>query len=388
MNWPRMLFSVDAHAIGQHLTGNETYVRNLLKGFAQAGEDAEFLAYVSRPAARAEIPARFAVREVSGNPWVRLGVDLPQRLMRDRPDLLHVQYTAPLYARVPLVVSVHDISFLSHPHYFTRTRAVQLNVTVRRTVKRASAVLTPSEFSKRAIVGAYGVPDRLVHVIPNGVSSTFRPLAREVACRRVYEKHGFRAPYILTVGDLQPRKNHIGLFHAFEHLLREHPTLPHHLVVTGKRTWYGARVHQAARESAAASRIHFTNFVEDNDLVQLYGGCDLFVFPSFYEGFGLPIIEAMACGRAVACSSTSAMTEVADSAALLFDPYECGQMVRAMRDLLIDGELRARMERLGAQHAAQFSWQQNADRTLRVYRDVVRSEQPVRVAADAAAIGR
>jgi glycosyltransferase involved in cell wall biosynthesis len=202
----------------------------------------------------------------------------------------------------------------------------------------------------------------------------------------VWEKYGFHAPYVLTVGDLQPRKNHAGLFRAFADLLREYPSLPHHLVVTGKRTWYGARVHEAARESAAAGRIHFTDFVDDEDLVQLYGGCDLFVFPSFYEGFGLPILEAMACGRAVACSDTSAMPEVADSAGLLFDPYVPGQMVRAMRDLLIDNELRARMERLGLQRAAQFSWQKTAERTLRVYRQVAGSEQPVGVAASPAAV--
>lgn len=383
-----MRFSVDAHAIGQHLTGNETYIRNLLKGFAQAGEEAEFIAYISRGSARDEVPAGFTVHEVSVNPFARLGFDLPRRLMRDRPDLLHVQYTAPIFSNVPVVVSVHDISFLTHPQYFTRSRAVQLNLTVRSTVKRAAAVLTPSEFSRRGIIGAYGLSEDAVHVIPNGVSSTFRPVAREVAARRVRQKYRIAAPYVLTVGDLQPRKNHPGLFRAFEDLLREHPSLPHHLVVTGKPTWYGARVHQAARDSAVANRIHFTDFVDDDDLVQLYGGCDLFVFPSFYEGFGLPILEAMACGRAVACSDTSAMPEVADSACLLFDPYAPGQMVRAMRDLLIDNELRARMERLGLQRAAQFSWQKTAEWTLRVYRDVVRSEQPVGVAARPASIGR
>jgi glycosyltransferase involved in cell wall biosynthesis len=381
-----MRFSVDAHAIGQHLTGNETYIRNLLKSFALYREDDQFVAYISRPSARAEIPSGFATRLVSPNPFARLGFDLPRWLLRDRPDLLHVQYTAPLVPGVPVVVSVHDISFLTHPHYFTRARAVQLNLTVRNTVKRASAVLTPSEFSRRGIIGAYGLSEDIVHVIPNGVSSTFRPILRELAHSRVSEKYGIGAPYVLTVGDLQPRKNHAGFFQAFEDLLREHPSLPHHLVVTGKKTWYGGRVHQAARDSAVSNRIHFTDFVDDDDLVQLYGGCDLFVFPSFYEGFGLPILEAMACGRAVACSETSAMPEVADSACLLFDPYTRGQMVRAMRDLLIDGELRARMERLGLQRAAQFSWEKAAERTLRVYRGVMETEQPVSVAAKPAPV--
>jgi len=381
-----MRFSVDAHAIGQHLTGNETYIRNLLKGFAILGDEADFVAYISRPSARFEVPDDFAVREVSANPFTRLGFDLPRLLLEDRPDLLHVQYTAPLIPRVPVVVSVHDVSFLTHPQYFMRSRALQLKLTVSDTVRRAAAVLTPSEFSKQGIMDAYGLADETVHVIPNGVSSTFRPIARPAALRKVGEKYGFCAPYLLTVGDLQPRKNQIGLFRAFEALLREHPSLPHHLVVTGKKTWFASKVYNAARQSGVADRIHFTDFVHDDDLLQLYGGCDVFVFPSFYEGFGLPILEAMACGRAVACSETSAMPEVADSAAILFDPHDTGQMTRALRDLMIDSELRARMERLGQQRATQFSWQRTAELTLRVYHAVVGSEQPVSVATKPATV--
>jgi glycosyltransferase involved in cell wall biosynthesis len=148
-------------------------------------------------------------------------------------------------------------------------------------------------------------------------------------------------PFVLTVGDLQPRKNHLGLIHAFEELMRAHPQLPHHLVIVGKETWYADVVRAAAKKSQVADRIHFTGFVDDEELRRLYGACDLFVYPSFYEGFGLPILEAMACGRAVACSNTSAMPEVADSAALLFDPCSQRDLVFAMRDLLLNPELRS-----------------------------------------------
>jgi glycosyltransferase involved in cell wall biosynthesis len=116
--------------------------------------------------------------------------------------------------------------------------------------------------------------------------------------------------------------------------------------------------------------VHFAGFVEDADLVQFYGACDLFVFPSFYEGFGLPILEAMACGRAVACSKLTAMPEVANGAGLLFDPESKQEMARAMLDILLDGELRTRLERLGLQHAAGFSWEKSAARTLEVYYEV------------------
>jgi glycosyltransferase involved in cell wall biosynthesis len=361
-----MRFSVDAHAIGQHLTGNETYIRNLLNCFEVLDREADFVAYISREEAVADVPQRFKKTKVSVNPFVRLGYDLPRRIAEDRPNLLHVQYTAPLTCRAPIVVSVHDVSFLEHPEYFTSFRAMQLRLTVRRTVKAASSVLTPSEFSKRRILDAYKLSDDKVVVLPNGVSSVFHPVARETAQRSMLTSLP-RVPFILTVGDLQPRKNHLGLIQAFEDLIGAHPQLPHHLLVVGKETWYAPTVRAAAKKSMVADRIHFTGFVDDEELRRLYGACDLFIYPSFYEGFGLPILEAMACGRAVACSNTSAMPEVADSAALLFDPSSRRDLVFAIRDLLLNPELRQRMERLGVQRAAMFSWTSSAAKTLDLY---------------------
>jgi glycosyltransferase involved in cell wall biosynthesis len=183
----------------------------------------------------------------------------------------------------------------------------------------------------------------------------------------VRSKFGIPGPYVLMVGDLQPRKNQVGLIHAFEQLVRAHPELPHRLVLTGQDSWFASSVRRVASRSPVSSRIHFTGFVDDSDLQHLYGGCDTFVFPSRYEGFGIPILEAMACGRAVACSNTTAVVEVADGAAIVFDPTSIEAMMRAMRDLLLDAELRTRMERLGQQRAAAFDWRDAARRTLDVY---------------------
>jgi glycosyltransferase involved in cell wall biosynthesis len=375
-----MRFSVDAHAIGQHLTGNETYIRNLLNCFVLLDRESDFVAYISREEASADVPQRFHKKRVSVNPFMRLGYDLPRRVAEDRPSLLHVQYTAPLTCSAPVVVSVHDISFLEHPEYFTSFRAMQLRLTVRRTVKAASCVLTPSKFSKRRILDAYQLPDDKVVVLPNGVSSVFHPVARE-ASQRSMRTALPPVPFILTVSDLQPRKNHLGLIQAFEDLIGAHPRLPHHLLVVGKETWYAPTVRAAAKKSLVADRIHFTGFVDDEELRRLYGACDLFVYPSFYEGFGLPILEAMACGRAVACSNTSAMPEVADSAALLFDPRSRRDLVFAMRDLLLNPELCQRMERLGVQRAAMFSWTSSAAKTLDVYYAVAGGPSKGRAAA-------
>jgi glycosyltransferase involved in cell wall biosynthesis len=294
------------------------------------------------------------------------------QVRRDRPDLLHVQYTAPLACPVPVVVSVHDVSFLEHPEYFTRDRAWQLQFTVRRTVKRAARILTGSEFSRSSILKVYGDLDEdKVVVVPNAAASEFRPISREAAAASVRERFSIDAPFVLSVGDLQPRKNQVGLIKAFTRLVNAYPQLKQNLVLAGKETWFADQVHRAARDSGVRDRIQFFGFVSDDDLLQLYNACDLFVFPSFYEGFGLPALEAMACGRAVACSHTSALPEVVDGAAILFDPYALDEIVRALADLLLDRELRARTERLGLQRAAHFSWQKTAQRTLEVFHDVL-----------------
>lgn len=366
-----MRFAIDAHAIGRHLTGNEVYVRSLLRNFAALDHESDFVTYFSAEDARQWTAERFHARQVSPNPFVRLGVELAMKLRQDRPDLLHVQYTAPLACPVPVVVSVHDVSFLVHPEYFPKLRALQLRFTVARTIRCATRILTGSEFSRDSIVEAYGEDcARKIVVVPNAAASGLRPISRESATAAVRARLRISRPFLLSVGDLQPRKNHIGLIRAFADLIRAYPQLKHNLVLAGKDTWFSPKVREAAKQSGVADRIQFAGFVSDDDLLHLYNACDLFVFPSFYEGFGLPVLEAMACGRAVTCARTSSIPEVADGAGIMFDPYSASEMVRAMADLLLDAELRARMERLGLQRAARFSWRATAQATLEVYREV------------------
>jgi glycosyltransferase involved in cell wall biosynthesis len=247
-----------------------------------------------------------------------------------------------------------------------------LQWTVRRTVHRAAKILTGSEFSRASILKVYGNLDEdKVVVVPNAAASEFRPISRDAAAVAVRDRFQIAAPYVLSVGDLQPRKNQIGMIRAFARLVKAHPQLKQNLVLAGKETWFAGEVHRAARDSGVADRIQFCGFVSDDDLLNLYNACDLFIFPSFYEGFGLPALEAMACGRAVVCSHTSSLPEVVDGAAILFDPYALDEIVRAMADLLLDSELRARMERLGLQRAAHFSWQKTAQRTIEVFYEVL-----------------
>ena len=384
-----MRIAIDAHAIGRHLTGNEVYVRSLLNAFAARKQDREVLAYVSVTAACGSIPDGIQIRPVSANPFLRLGFDLARRVQLDRPDLLHVQYTAPVGCPVPVVATVHDVSYLEHPEYFTRSRALQLRLTVGRTVRQAARILTGTHVARNSILKVYPHLDEdKVLVVPLAAAPQFRPISREAAVAAVRERHAVGGPFILSVGDIQPRKNHIGLIRAFARMVQAYPQLPHQLVMVGKPTWFADKVEEAARESGVGERIRFLGFVADADLLQIYNACDCFVFPSFYEGFGFPALEAMACGRAVVCSDASALPEVVDGAAILFDPYALDEMVRAIADVLLDGELRGRMERLGLQRAAHFSWQKTAQKTMEAFHQVMEQPRTAAPIAVGSAAGR
>jgi glycosyltransferase involved in cell wall biosynthesis len=250
-----------------------------------------------------------------------------------------------------------------------------LRLTVSRTVRAAAKVVTGSEFSRASIARAYGLDPAAIAVVPNAASTVFRPLDRKKAAHGVLSRFGISRPFLLAVGDLQPRKNQAGLIRAFASVVRRLPQLPHSLVIAGKDTWFSAQVRETVRASGVADRVCFTGFVTDEELLLLYNACELFVFPSLYEGFGLPLLEAMACGRAVACSNVSACPEVADAAALFFDPHSTDDMARAITDLVLDQELRARMERLGLSRAAHFSWRRTAEMTLDIYREVASRAQ-------------
>ncbi len=361
-----MRISIDAHAIGRRLTGNEVYIRNLINEFPRIDGKSDFVGYGCTEAIGRDRSPNVSWRAVSRCPYRRLGLDLERRLREDQPDVLHVQYSAPLFTRVPIVTTVHDVSFLEHPEFFSFFQSTQLRLTVANTMRRAALILTPSEFSRRAILKHYSIEPERIRVIPNGVSSFFCPWNRIAAAQRIRRSFGISAPFVLTVGDLQPRKNHLRLLQAFESAIRA-TRLPHHLVFVGQDGFRAPDVRATSERCGFGERTHFTGYVSDRDLLDFYNACDLFVFPSLYEGFGLPILEAMACGRPVACSNISAMPEVAGGAAMLFDPRSIAEMSRAIRVILRDPALQHRLVRAGLNRASRFHWNRSARMTLNAY---------------------
>jgi len=363
---------IDAHAVGSHLGGNETYIRNVVRSLGEVDPGGDYTLFMADAGLREPIPGAERMRRVvvrPHNPLLRIPVSFPLALARERIDVVHVQYVAPPLCPARIVVTVHDIAYDRHPELFTRAEVTRFRLLVPLTVRRAAAVLTVSEFSKRDIVRRYLVPPERVVVAPDAADPMFRPIhddeARLAAAR---QRYGTGDGYILCVGNLQPRKNLRALIDAYVRLRRA-DTTRHRLVLVGRKAWLHADIFAAARESGYADALVFTGYVPDADLVALYNAAAVFVYPSLFEGFGLPPLEAMACGTPVVCSDTSAFPEVVGDAALTVDPRNPEALADAIATVLSDTDLRAGLAAAGLRRAAHFSWQT----TARTIRDVYHS---------------
>jgi glycosyltransferase involved in cell wall biosynthesis len=235
-------------------------------------------------------------------------------------------------------------------------------------MKRAALVLTVSEFSKQSIVDTYHIPPERILVTYNGVSPMFRPLegASSIPLERL-ERLRIHPPYILGVGNLQPRKNLEGLLRAYADL-RKRRSPPHRLVLVGQSSWQGHRVGEEVARLGLADWVTLPGYLSNDDLVSLYNLADVFVYPSIYEGFGLPVIEAMACGTPVITSNVSSLPEVAANAAVFIDPESEAEISAALEQLIDDRGLRIRLREAGLARAKLFSWRRTAEQTIEAYR--------------------
>ena len=374
-----MRIAIDAHSVGNQLAGNETYAVNLIEALAEIDQSNQYTLYVTRQSAIDRFANRWpnfnVKRTVPHTPLVRIPVTLSAELRRNPVDVLHVQYTAPPLAPCPVVATIHDLSFEHLPETFNRRSRAQLRLTVRRTARKAAQILTLSEFSRRDIVDTYRIaPDR-VSVTPAAASSHFKPIEDETELRKIREIYGIERDYILSVSSIQPRKNLIRLIEAYSCLrgLRPEGKLPQ-LILVGKRGWLDNETFRAAQRHSANNDIAFTGYVAENDLSALYSGATCFVYPSFFEGFGLPVLEAMQCGAPVIAGNRTSIPEVVGNAGLLFDPFDANSLVQALTRVLDDSEYRAALRIQGLERAREFDWKQTARMTLQAYEKAVASK--------------
>jgi len=364
---------IDAHAVESDGSGNCTYIRGLLHALLDIDPRHTYMLYVTdknHPFFREwGPPPNVVLREIPiRNPLIRISWHLSRLSRRDHLDILHVQYIAPPIYGGRLVVTIHDLGFLHVPRTFSRFFNLRSRILVRRTALKAAHIITGSAFSRDDILQAYGLPPSRVTTIPYGISPSFTRSVPEEEIRGVTERLGIVRPYILCVGRLNPRKNLMALATAFA-ALKAAPGIPHSLVLAGRKDYASAQVIRSVA-AAAGQDVVFTGFVRDKDLPALYRGADVFVYPSLFEGVGLPVLEAMAAGVPVITSCTSSLAETAADAAVTVDPLNTHKLAAALREMIVNPEMRRKFREKGTARAAVFTWKETARRTLDVYRAV------------------
>lgn len=367
-------YGVDSHGAEQEADGNSTYTRNLVEGlFAAPGDDA-FALFGADPghgfyATLPSRPGSHAIRVRQGGGLFRLAT-LGRMARREGVQCLHVQYVAPLgYAR-PLVVTVHDLGFLHVPEAFPPFLRMALRVLVPRSVARADRVITPSDFCGRDIAARYGIDPGKIAVIPLGVAPRFHPRPPAETASAL-ERYGLRPGFLLSLGRLNRRKNLERLLLAYGRLraagVSEVP-----LVIVGKPDYGASDVLRRAKVATDGSSVRFMGVLPETDLPYFFGGAACLVYPSLFEGFGLPVLEAMACGTPVVSSDRTALPELVGEAGLLVDPWSIDGLAAAMARLLDDPALAGDLGEKGLERSRRYTWADTARRTLDVYREVGR----------------
>ena len=265
---------------------------------------------------------------------------------------------------VPTVLTVHDLIYRLFPAHHKRLNFWYLNAAMPLYVRRADAVIAVSESTKRDLVRLYGLPPDKITVIYEAASPVFRPQPPE-RIEAVRARYGLPERYLLSVGTIEPRKNLSRLVEVLADLRLDAPDL--RLVVAGARGWLFKGFFEAIERHGQEQAVILPGYIADDDLPALYAGAEVVVQPSLYEGFGLPVLEAMACGAPVACSRSSSLGEIAGQAALTFDPLNVEEMTSTIRRLLGDADLREVLRQRGMAHAAGFSWERAARETWAVY---------------------
>lgn len=301
-------------------------------------------------------------------PW--WAVRLPLYIRQTGLDVFHgTNFDVPLWNRCATVATIHDLSLFLHQETHEKRLVRRARHRMPLMARNATMIITPSESVKREVCDFFGMSPEKVLAIPEAARPCFKPVPSAEAARLI-RQFGIEDEFILFVGTIEPRKNLITLARAFAEILRT-TTLRPQLVIAGRKGWLMGELFSYIKEMEASDRVRFIGYVPDDALSALYSSCSVCVYPSLYEGFGLPTLEAMACGAPVITSRTPALMETVGDAARLVDPKDVQALARTMTELLLDEKARAELSSKGLRRAAQFSWEQTARQTLEVYREAI-----------------
>lgn len=358
-------------ASGYRRTGVSRYVESLLTHLAaEAGED-ELIAYVGKAVDRKLTGIELCRAPGSvQRPPLRIAWELaalPLLARRHRLDLFHGTVNVlPAGLHCPAVVTIHDLAFLRYPEQVAKKRFHYLAQMVGRSARRADAVIVPSSATGEDVAELLKVRPERITVVPLGVSERFRP-AKMAEIERVRGSCGLKRPFVLAVGTIEPRKN---LARLVEAMAMHGSEIEEDLVLAGPTGWLTEEIERSIAESGLGDRIKRPGYIEDHDLPPLYSAASVVVMPSLYEGFGLPVLEAMACGAVVVTSNLTSLPEVAGDAAILVDPLSVDSIADGIRTAITDAGTRARLGKAARLQASKFTWSRTARETMAVYRGV------------------
>jgi len=357
-------------------SGVSNYIRHLVLGLAEVPPADQLLVYLPSAGPAGDLPAVSRLHARIGpallrHPAARILWEhsvFPFLLWRDRVDLLHATMNvAPWWSPCPVVVTIHDLAYLRYPQVHPLGRRLYLGAFTRLTVRRAKAIVAVSQYTRREIGQFFRVPMERIHVIYEGYDARFRPLPHEEV-EAFRKQRGLPPRYLLYLGNLEPRKNLSRLVQAYARISgREQVPL----VLAGPRGWGYADLFRQVDRLGLSGRVAFPGFVPAEELPLWYNGAEAFVYPSLYEGFGLPPLEAMACGTPVLVSSASSLPEVVGEAGLQVPPEDVDALAEALQRLLDDAELRAALRQRGLEQAGRFSWARMAEETAGLYRQLI-----------------
>jgi len=369
-----MRIGIDCTSAGKQRAGIGRFTRGLIRGLASAGRQHEYILIRAKdaPPLDEDLPANFkSVCLPLGEwpltvAWHRLSLPVPLDVLIRGLDVFHAtDYLLPPLSRAAGLVTVHDLSFKLFPECAEPNLVRFLERRLPRSLNRARIILADSQCTKEDLVRLYGLSPTRIAVVMGGVDDRFHPVA-EPAVTAVRQKYALPGDYVLTVGTLEPRKNLVRLVEAFAKLQQE-STGVSQLVIAGGKGWLYDEIFATVQRLELTDRVRFLGFVPDDDLPALLTGARLFVFPSLYEGFGLPPLEAMACGTPVVCSRSSSLPEVVGDAAIVVEPLDPAALAKAMNRVVKDGSLRAKLSEQGRVQAAKFTWKAAAESLIDVY---------------------
>lgn len=342
------------------------YAANLLKALLVCEDAYRFGLLAHRPLNGQTPPGTLGqIGQRFGNKSVWLQWHLPRELAAFQPAVCHFTNSiAPLPALpCPFVVTIHDLSLLHHSRWHPLKSRLVVRPLIPLVARRATAVITVSETSRREIINGLNLPPDKVHAIYAAAAPHFRVIDDVVELDRVRRRYGLPGKFVLYVGTIEPRKNLVRLVRAFA----RQRGADQYLIIAGQLGWHYADLLKVIETLGISDAVRLIGYVPDEDLPALYNLATIFAYPSIYEGFGLPVIEAMACHTPVLTSNRSSLQEIADGAALLIDPLNVEALAQGIAQLMSDAALRDTLRFAGQQRAAQFSWAKAASETMRVY---------------------